>query len=140
MVFESTVLLRRRPLLLFAAAQAQMLAQADLLGYLRHVLPAHQPGTNARQLALAPLRMHGEERFGHHETQHGVAEKFQALVVGRSRRFLPASVLRELVGQRTMRERAHQQLRAREIVPECCFKLVQVCFQRCLAVNRCSQI
>ncbi len=69
---------------LFAAAQTQMLAQVDFLRHLRHVLAADQPGTNARQFAFAPLRMQGEERLGHHKTQHRVAEIFEALIVGRS--------------------------------------------------------
>ena len=67
---------------LFAAAQTQMLAQANRLGHLRHVLAADQPGANAGQFAFAPLRMQSEQRLGHHQAQHGVAEKFQALIVG----------------------------------------------------------
>jgi hypothetical protein len=84
MVFESTVLLRRRPLRSSPRLRRRCLPKADLFGHLRHVLPANQPGANARQLALAPLRMRGEKRLRHHEPQHSVAKKLQALVVGRS--------------------------------------------------------
>ncbi len=73
-----------------------------------------------------------EQRLRHHQSQHGVAEKLKALIVGRSG--LPAGVrLRKLVGQRTVRERAHQQLRAREFVPQRSFKLFEICFHSCLA-------
>ena len=58
---------------LFAAAQAQMLAQADGLRHLRHALAADQAGANAGKLALVPFRMRGIERLGHHQPQHRVA-------------------------------------------------------------------
>ena len=78
----------------------------------------------------------GKQRLGHHQAQHRVAEKLQALIVGR-RSLLPARCpicrLRKLVGQRTVRERAHQQLRTRELVPQCSFKLFQICFHARLA-------
>ena len=54
------------------------------LGHLRHVLPAYQPRTNARQLSLMPIRMQHEERLGNHQAQHRVAQKLQPLVIARN--------------------------------------------------------
>ncbi len=119
---------------LFAAAQAQMLAEADLLGHLRHVLPADQSGADAGELALVPLRMRGKQRLGHHQPQHGVAEKLEALVVGR-RGLFTLICLRELVGQGAVGERAHQQLRVREPGPKRGFKLFEICFHARLGLQ-----
>ena len=58
-----------------------MAAQVNLFGDLRHLQPANQPGTNARHFAFAPLRMQGEQRLRHNETQDSVAEKLKAFVV-----------------------------------------------------------
>jgi hypothetical protein len=88
MVLESTVLLRRRPLLL-AAAEAQVVAQPDRRGNLRHVLAAHELRANAGQFALMPLRVKLKKGLGHHQSQYRVAQKLQALVVAGS----PASCL-----------------------------------------------
>ena len=113
MVFESTVLLRRRPLCSSPRLRRRCLPEADLLGHLRHVLPADQAGADAGELALAPLGMRDKQRLGNHQPQHGVAEELEALVVGRRGLFALIG-LRELVGQRAVGERAHQQLRVRE--------------------------
>ena len=71
--------------LVLAAAEAQVAAQADGLGDLRHVLAADQLSADAGQLALMPLRMKQKQRLGHHQSQHGVAQKLQALIVAGSR-------------------------------------------------------
>jgi hypothetical protein len=41
------------------------------------------------------------------------------------------------MGKRTVRECTHQQLRAREFVPQRGFKLFQIRFHSCLAADRC---
>ena len=91
MVFESTVLLRRKAAALLAAAKTQMLAQINFLCHMRHVLPADQAGANAGQLAFAPLRMESEECLCHDESQNSVAKILKPLIVGRQRTFLPVS-------------------------------------------------
>ena len=111
-----------------------MFAQANLFGDLRHVKPANQPGTNARHSAFAPLRMQAEQRLRHDESQDSVAEKLEALVVGRSFLFADIS-LGELMGQRTMCERAQEQLWARKLVPQSSLKLFEISFHSYLAVE-----
>ena len=61
-----------------------MTAHADALRHLRHVLAAYQLCANAGQFALMPIGMNTEEGLGNHQAEHGVAQKFQALVVADS--------------------------------------------------------
>ena len=116
----------------FAAAEAQMAAQADGRGHLRHVLAAHQLGADAGQFALLPLRVQQEQRFGHHQAQHRVAQKLQALIVACARGlFLPLASLFAAacwLRQRAVRQRAHQQLGLGKTVPQRASSSVKSCF------------
>jgi hypothetical protein len=76
--------------------------------------------------------MQEKERLGNHQSKYGVAEELEALVVGQCGPFALIR-LRELVSQRAVGERAHQQLRVREPMIEHGFKLFDICFHRRLA-------
>jgi len=67
-----------------ATAETQVAAQADGLAYLRHVQAADQLGADTGQVALVPLRVKQKQSLGHHQTQHGVSQKLQALIVARA--------------------------------------------------------
>jgi len=82
--------------------EQQEFAQADGHGHLAHVLTADQLRANARQLALMPLGMQFEKGFGHHQAQHGIAQKLQALIVAHGLHFTAFGGL--LVGQGAMRQ------------------------------------
>jgi len=62
MVFESTVLLRRRPLLSSPRLRRKCLP-SQFPPLLLPLLAADQPGTNSRQLTFAPLGMQREQRL-----------------------------------------------------------------------------
>ena len=64
-----------------AVAQAQVLAQVDLLGKLEQRILTDEAGAHAGQLALGPAGL-VEQVVRHHNGQHAVAQKLQALVVG----------------------------------------------------------
>ena len=105
-----------------------MASQADGRGHLRHVLAADQLGADAGQLALLPFRMRQKQRLGHHQTQNGIAQKLQALIVARLGGFfhaagedLPVENLlagHPLIRQRPVGQCAHQQLRAVKTSPQ----------------------
>ena len=65
---------------LFAVAQPQPAAQVYLLRKTEQRRLAHKAGAHARQIALRQAGM-GEQIFRHHDAEHGIAQKFQALVV-----------------------------------------------------------
>ena len=105
-----------------------MAAQADGHGHLRHVLPAHQLGADAGQLALVPLRMRRNSASA--TTSPSTASPRN------SRRSLSPAFAgscsfercrhgRLLVGQGAMRQRAHQQLRPGKAMPECGFQFAR---------------
>ena len=127
MVFESTVLLRRRPLLSSPRLRRRCLpspiASATCAMCCRL--------TNRERTRVSSPSCHSgcrvEQRLRHHQPQHRVAQKLKALVVAGAD-FFAAVCLRQLVGQRTVRQRAHQQFGARELVPQCGFKFFQICF------------
>ena len=64
-------------------AQAQILAQVDLLGKLEQGILADQAGAHTGQLTLGPAGL-VEQIIRHHNGQHTVAQKFQPLVMGGS--------------------------------------------------------
>ena len=72
--------------------------------------------------------MKQKKGFGDHQSQHGVTQKLQALIIARTGGYgfvAGGSLLasRSLVGQRAMGQRAHQQLGARKAMPQCGFQL-----------------
>ncbi len=48
----------------------------------------HQPLNPSREIALFPIGMRFVEQVAHCEGHHGISKKLQALVAGRSRRFV----------------------------------------------------
>ena len=61
-----------------------MTAQADGRGNLGKMLAADQLGADTGQLALLPLRVNQKQGFGDHQSQHGVAQELQALIIART--------------------------------------------------------
>ena len=58
-----------------------MFSEANFQSHVGHVLTADELRTDAGQLAFGPLWMQEEESLADDESQDGVAEKFEALVV-----------------------------------------------------------
>ena len=91
----------------FAPAKLQHLAQADLA---RHVGTGFLPDQRVEpggELPLACCRIRRQQRLGHNEAQHPVAQEFQPLIVGPGDR-----------PDRRMRHRAQQQVGLAEAVPQ----------------------
>ena len=59
----------------FAAAEAQVIAEPDGRGNLGHVLAADQLGADAGQFAFMPFGMEEEEGFADDEAEHGIARE-----------------------------------------------------------------
>ena len=64
-----------------ALAQPQMAAEIELLRKQGERLFPDQAGAQARQIALAQLRIIAVQVFGNHAAEHAVAQKFHAFVV-----------------------------------------------------------
>ena len=103
-----------------------MYSQADRHGHFSHVLPTHQLGTNPSQLALLPLWMQQKQGLRHHQPQHRIPQKLQALVIARHRRF--AKFQSQFIGQRTVSQGAQQQLWTGKPVSQRNFQLCRYSF------------
>jgi hypothetical protein len=87
-----------------------------------------------------PFRVKQKQRLGHHQTQHGITQKLQPLVVASSRSFrldarqnLLADCLlvgRPLVRKGPMRQSAHQKLWACKSMPQRNFQFTKKGFHR----------
>jgi hypothetical protein len=116
----------------FAAAEAEKIAEPDGRGYFGHVLSADQLGANAGQFALMPLGMKKEECFADDEAKDGVAEEFEAFVVAEGGRLFHAIFDGSLIGEGAVREGPHQQLGSGKAMPNCSFQVSQNRFHVCL--------
>ena len=87
---------------LLAAAQTDVLADAERARHDRERLGADDGRAQLRELALRQVGMGREQRVGHDDPQHRVTEELEALVVGH---------LAVLVRERPVRQGMGQQLR-----------------------------
>jgi hypothetical protein len=101
--------------LLFAAAEAEHGSEADALGDMAEVTAADERGAEAGEFALACVWEPAVEAVGDSETEDGVTNKFQLLVVGSGSR---GSVGVGLVGEGTMGEGEREELGTPEAVVE----------------------
>ena len=95
--------------LLLAAAEQQMVAEAQPLGHARERRRRDQNGLHLRLLALVVLGELAEQQIGHDEAEHGVAEELERFVVH-------DAAARVLVGARRMRHRVLEQAAVAEPV------------------------
>ena len=118
-----------------APAEAQVAAQVERSGDFGHVMAADQLGAHPGQLAFAPLGMEEEHGFGHHQAQHGVAQEFQAFVVGWRPRgsFSAPSSIRSLARERWVSARTSRSGLAKPY-PECRFEFAQTCCHSILKI------
>jgi len=68
--------------LLFSAAEEKEVSQADAGGYMAEVVAADERGAETGELSFSGGGEATEERFGDGETEDGVADELQLLVVG----------------------------------------------------------
>ena len=108
--------------LLLAAAQDQMLAEPELLGMPRQRLRRDDGGLDLRLLAFVVVRVLMEQRVGHDQAEHGVAEKLERLVVGHAAR-------RILGRARLVRQRVLEQAAIAEPVVDARLQLVELVAQ-----------
>src|ERR1019366_2479643 len=113
---------------IFAAAQAQMISKTDGRSNFGHVLSAHQLRAHPGQFALIPFRMKEKQGFTDDQAQHSVAEELEAFIVAAILRRIQAALHQLLVGQRTMRERADQQIRVGKAMSQSNFQFGENCF------------
>jgi hypothetical protein len=68
--------------LLFSATEEKEVSQADAGGHIAEVVAADERGAEAGEFSFSGGREATEERFGDGETEDGVADELQLLVVG----------------------------------------------------------
>ena len=95
----------------FRPAKFQHIAQPDVARDIGAGFLADQGIEAGGQLTLAGPGVAGHQRFGHHQTQHPVAQKLQPLIVGPGRG-----------ADRRVRHRPHQQVWRAERVSETALK------------------
>src|SRR5579883_1666835 len=113
---------RRRPLTsamgFLAAAEDEMFAQVQRPPFLREETAVDELGAGLGQRAFADVGKLVVKLAGEDELEHGVAEKFQSLIVRDARALL--------VGDRRMRQREAKQIRIAENMTQSGLKLFQL--------------
>ena len=110
--------------LLFAAAEAKHGSEADAFGDVAEVTAADERGTEAGKFALACVWESAVEAVGDRETEDGVADELQLLVVGGGSR---GSVGVGLVGEGAVSEGEGKELGTPEAVVEECRERLARC-------------
>ena len=97
--------------LLLAAAEDHVVAEPELLGHLGERRGRHQVGLDLRLLSFGVRRERAEQRLGHDQAEHRVAEELERLVVG-------DAAARILVRLRLVRQRVLEQAAIAEAVAD----------------------
>src|SRR6266849_1054970 len=108
--------------LLFAAAQAQIVADLELLGHAQQVPLPNQMRAQFRKMSFVKSREATEQRLGSNQAQDGISQELELFVITPTDGCIGRSQRLHLARLRTVSKRLHQEFLALEVVSQTLFQ------------------